>query len=114
VRIVKRSTFQLASTKIELVKIMQNQHEYIIDRVLAIVKIHHFLNPKLYGHLHHHQHDIQILFPTRFLEKLVRKKLNQTVPWTRQLEIKLFFKSIFKDKDNCLHIESTKLYLEIW
>jgi hypothetical protein len=51
-RIVKYSSFQLAFIRFDLVKIIQNQHKYIIDRFVAIVRICHFLDIEPYENLY--------------------------------------------------------------
>jgi hypothetical protein len=55
-RTAKRPAFQLTFVRITLVKTVQNQCEHRIGRVIAIVGIRHFVDPKPYGPLH--------LFPT--------------------------------------------------
>jgi hypothetical protein len=42
-------TFQLAFVRIAMVNNVWNQREHRIGRVVAIVEIRHFLDPKLYG-----------------------------------------------------------------
>jgi hypothetical protein len=64
-----------------------NQYEHKIGRVVTIVGIHHFLDPKPFGPLHLPPYVIPtilrffhsyIISTTSFSEKLVRTKLNQT------------------------------------
>jgi hypothetical protein len=45
-RTAKHSAFQLAFIRIDLIKTIQNQHEYRIGRVVAIVGIRLFLDPE--------------------------------------------------------------------
>jgi hypothetical protein len=66
--IAKHLTFQPASITIDLVKVIQNQHEHRIGRVVAIVRIHHFLDPEPYGHLHIPPHAISTIL--RFSSQL--------------------------------------------
>jgi hypothetical protein len=61
-RTVKYSTFQSASIKIDLTKIIQNQHKHRISRVVAIVRIHHFLDLRPYEHLQLPSHIILTIF----------------------------------------------------
>jgi hypothetical protein len=51
-RTTKRTAFQPASIRIDLVKSIENQHKHIISRVIVIVRIRHFLVPEYYGHHH--------------------------------------------------------------
>jgi hypothetical protein len=57
----KGSAFQPASIKFILVKTIQNQHKHIINRVVAILGIRHFLDHDPYGHLHLPLHIIPII-----------------------------------------------------
>jgi hypothetical protein len=64
-----------------LVKIMQNQYEHTIGRVVAIGETYHFLNSKPYG-----PHLYIILMILRFSsrpnsqKRLLEKKFNQADP----------------------------------
>jgi hypothetical protein len=73
-------TFQPASIRIVLIKSVQNQHKHGISGVVAILRIHCFLDPKLFGSLQIFSHVIFTIF--RFLsypnylssqKKLVKK-----------------------------------------
>jgi hypothetical protein len=85
----KHSAFQSASIKFVWTKTIQNQHKHIIGWVVVIVGIHYFLDPEPYEQLYLPPHVIvmilrfshsQILPTSKFSEKLVRKKMNQTSP----------------------------------
>jgi hypothetical protein len=51
-RTAKYSAFQITFIKIDLIKIIKNQHKHIISRFFEIVGIHHFLDLELYGQLY--------------------------------------------------------------
>jgi hypothetical protein len=85
----KRPAFQTASIKIALVKIVQNQHEHRIGRVVMIVGIRRFLDPETFAPLNFSLHvmpTILIFFlqsdslHSQILRKVDQKKLNQTCP----------------------------------
>jgi hypothetical protein len=59
--------------KIVLNKIVQNRREYINVRVLRVVGIRHFLDPKAYGTVHLPAHVIPMIFRFRFSQKLAKK-----------------------------------------
>jgi hypothetical protein len=87
VQTVKRSAFQPTSTRISLVKTVQNKCEYRIGWVVAIIENCYFLHPKSYGLFYLSSHVIFTILgfspqsPTaRFPKKLLRKKLNKTDP----------------------------------
>jgi hypothetical protein len=61
-RTAKRLAFQPTSIKIDLVKTIQNQYKHIIGRVVAIVGIHHFIDPEPYGYIHLPLHVITTIF----------------------------------------------------
>jgi hypothetical protein len=67
------SRFQLTSMKIALNKIVQNRREYINVRVLRVVGIRHFLDPKAYGIVHLPAHVIPMICRFRFSQKLAKK-----------------------------------------
>jgi hypothetical protein len=60
-RTAKRSAFQVASIKFVWVKIIQNQHKHIIGWVVAIVRIHHFLDTESCEHLYLSPHVILMI-----------------------------------------------------
>jgi hypothetical protein len=66
----KRSAFQSASIRISLVKLVRNQYEHRIDRVITIVGIHRFLYIEHFGPLHLPPYVIRTIlrffFTTRF------------------------------------------------
>jgi hypothetical protein len=77
------SAFQPASIRIALVKTVQNQHEHKIGRIVTIVGICCFLDPKPFGPLHlslHVIHTILRFFPqpnslhSQILRKAGQKK----------------------------------------
>lgn len=79
-RTVKHLVFQTVFVRIALLKTVQNQCEHKFGRVVAIVGIRHFQDPKFYGPIYaRNLHNTQILPIARFSQKLV-KKLKQTSP----------------------------------
>jgi hypothetical protein len=58
----KHLVFQPAFIKFVWVKIIQNQHKYIIGLVVAIVVIRHFINSELHGQLYLLPHVILMIF----------------------------------------------------
>jgi hypothetical protein len=88
----KRLAFQPTSMIIDLVKTVQNQHEYTIGRIITIEGIRHFLDPKHYVPLRIPPHVIPTILrfsPTRpqpnsphnqILRKAHKKKPKQTSP----------------------------------
>jgi hypothetical protein len=54
--------FQPASIRIVLVKIVQNQYEHRISRVVMIVEIHHFLDLEFFRPLHFTPHVILTIY----------------------------------------------------
>jgi hypothetical protein len=86
------SSFQPASIKFFLVKTIQNQHKHIIGWVVAIIGIHHFLDPKPYEHLYLPPHVILIILRfspqpdsphSQILRKAGQKKAepNRAIVW---------------------------------
>jgi hypothetical protein len=82
-RLPNASAFQPASIRIALVKTVQNQHEHKIGRIVTIVGICCFLDPKPFGPLHlslHVIHTILRFFPqpnslhSQILRKAGQKK----------------------------------------
>jgi hypothetical protein len=53
--------FSVSFYKTDLIKVIQNKHKYIIDRVIAIVIIHHFLDLEPYKYHHLPLHIISII-----------------------------------------------------
>jgi hypothetical protein len=78
----KRSVFQSASIKFVWVKTIQHQHKHIIGWVVAIVGIHHFLDPESYGHLYLPPHVILMIF--RFSTQSDSQKSFSEKSWTKQ------------------------------
>jgi hypothetical protein len=85
----KGSAFQPASIKFISVKTIQNQHKHIINRVVAILGIRHFLDHDPYGHLHLPLHIIPMIhrFSTQpdyphnqILRKAGQKKVEPNMP----------------------------------
>lgn len=76
----KHSGFQSASVRIALVEIILNQYEHKISRVIVIVVIHHFLDPKSYGSVYLTSHIIFTIleFSLQLILRKDRKKKTKT------------------------------------
>lgn len=75
-RTVKHLVFWPIFVRIALLKTVQNQCEHKFGRVVAIVGIRHFQDPKLYGPIHQSPHAIPTILrfsPQLFSQKLVKK-----------------------------------------
>jgi hypothetical protein len=48
----------LSSVKIDPLKTIKNYYKHVIDRVVVIVRIYHFLYSELYGHIYFSPHII--------------------------------------------------------
>jgi hypothetical protein len=69
----KAPAFQPASIRIILVKIVQNQYEHRICRVITIIGIHRFLDPEPFGPLHLPPHLIPTIFRDSSHSQILRK-----------------------------------------